>query len=253
MDDIATVIRRERQAALLTQRELAQKAGLSRSQVARYESGTCRPSIAGFERILAVVGLQPTWEVEPLDDDVRRRIAKLAASPIQDRRAYSVWTSMSWLVHTAHRVEGLAAANLLGAPVPVEVVDVGVAAVDATFVALGTFMADGSHLIRSPEDDLYRSWLPASRAPVGTTSAGQDLAAALGRSAREWVELECPDSIFWSRGWAGDARVRLVAPSEVERRVDVVVEGSVIPVQPLDEVETNDPDVARVLRVMRER
>jgi transcriptional regulator with XRE-family HTH domain len=55
---ISGLLRRARRIAQLSQRELARRAGLSASTVTRVESGAIVPTLAAFERMLAVAGLR---------------------------------------------------------------------------------------------------------------------------------------------------------------------------------------------------
>lgn len=69
----ASTLRAARQAAGLTQAELAGRAGVARSVLASYESGAREPSAATFLRILDAAG----WVVSidrPHDADVRRGV-----------------------------------------------------------------------------------------------------------------------------------------------------------------------------------
>jgi len=52
----ATLIRRVREGAHLTQAALAARAGTSQPAIARYESGVSSPSVATLERLLAAAG-----------------------------------------------------------------------------------------------------------------------------------------------------------------------------------------------------
>ncbi|MGH2936133.1 MAG: helix-turn-helix domain-containing protein [Gaiellaceae bacterium] len=56
MSDVATLIRRARTEAGLTQAQLAARAGTSQPALARYESGATLPTLPTLERLLAVVG-----------------------------------------------------------------------------------------------------------------------------------------------------------------------------------------------------
>ena len=52
------LIRRVRRVADLSQRDLAQRMGVSQSTVARWETGQSRPTLGAFEQMLAVGGLR---------------------------------------------------------------------------------------------------------------------------------------------------------------------------------------------------
>jgi len=52
----------------LTQRELAARAGVAQSTIARIETGRIDPGFESVQRILASVGLEPRIHLETLDD-----------------------------------------------------------------------------------------------------------------------------------------------------------------------------------------
>jgi transcriptional regulator with XRE-family HTH domain len=52
----------------LTQRELAARAGVAQSTIARIESGRVDPGFDSVQRILASVGLEPRIHLETIDD-----------------------------------------------------------------------------------------------------------------------------------------------------------------------------------------
>jgi uncharacterized protein len=58
MSDMATVIRRARKAAGLSQAELAQRAGTSQPALARYETRAALPTLPTLERLLLGCGLR---------------------------------------------------------------------------------------------------------------------------------------------------------------------------------------------------
>jgi transcriptional regulator with XRE-family HTH domain len=60
------VLAREDQG--LTQRELAERAGVSQSEIARIESGQREPSIPTLQRLLAGAGLELRLRLAPLDN-----------------------------------------------------------------------------------------------------------------------------------------------------------------------------------------
>ncbi len=62
---ISGLLRRARRIAYLSQRELARRAGVAPSTVARVESGAIVPTLPAFERMLAVAGLR----LVVVDDD----------------------------------------------------------------------------------------------------------------------------------------------------------------------------------------
>jgi transcriptional regulator with XRE-family HTH domain len=63
-----TLLLLARQQAGLSQRELAERAGVAQSEIARIESGNREPSIPTIQRILAGAGLEVRFRLMPLDD-----------------------------------------------------------------------------------------------------------------------------------------------------------------------------------------
>jgi transcriptional regulator with XRE-family HTH domain len=57
-----------REEAGLSQRELAERAGVSQSEIARIESGNREPSIPTLQRILAGAGLELRFRLAPVDE-----------------------------------------------------------------------------------------------------------------------------------------------------------------------------------------
>lgn len=71
-----------RQEAGLSQRELAERAGVTQSEIARIESGKREPSIPTLQRILAGAGLELRFRLAPSDDHdevLSRRQARRSA------------------------------------------------------------------------------------------------------------------------------------------------------------------------------
>lgn len=57
-----------REEAGLSQRELADRAGIAQSEIARIESGKREPSIPVLQRILAGAGVELRFRLAPVDD-----------------------------------------------------------------------------------------------------------------------------------------------------------------------------------------
>lgn len=77
-----------REDAGLTQRELAERAGVTQSEIARIEAGNREPSIPTLQRILAGAGLELRFRLEPLDDhDLVLAARQARRSPAQKRTA----------------------------------------------------------------------------------------------------------------------------------------------------------------------
>ncbi|WP_353951510.1 helix-turn-helix transcriptional regulator [Knoellia sp. S7-12] len=62
------ILRRARRQQGLTQAELAERAGVSQTVVARYEARQQQPTIAALERLVAACGYQLAWSVRHATD-----------------------------------------------------------------------------------------------------------------------------------------------------------------------------------------
>ena|SRR5437764_13743562 len=65
---LVTGLTAQRQAAGLSQTEIAARMGTSQSAVARLEAGEADPRASTLERYAAAIGTQITWQVTPTDD-----------------------------------------------------------------------------------------------------------------------------------------------------------------------------------------
>ncbi|MFC4628525.1 helix-turn-helix transcriptional regulator [Promicromonospora alba] len=231
----AQLVKGARYAAQQTQASLAARAGVSRGTVAAIETGARSPSLEMLSALMAAAGKQMRIELEPLDDDVRRDLAAhVDDSSAADDLSMTV-SLMEGLVDVEYRFEGLTAAAVLGAPIP---------------------MAEPMTLAL-PDDPGGVSWLvglvrtgvaavtPLGRGfPLGgvTTAEGVARLVELGEGGQ--FELEV---------WLNTFMVRFVPPEDTRRAVLVVGEHGPLRVQPLHEIETTDRDAARVLRLLREQ
>lgn len=73
-----------REGAGLSQRELAERAGVAQSEIARIESGNREPSIPTLQRIVAGAGLEIRFRLAPREDHDQILAARQARrSPAQ--------------------------------------------------------------------------------------------------------------------------------------------------------------------------
>ena len=70
---LATYIRSRRKNIGLTQKELAEKAGVSTNTVARWERGETEPSFSDFLRVCVVLGMKMEDFVEKENSNDKRR------------------------------------------------------------------------------------------------------------------------------------------------------------------------------------
>jgi transcriptional regulator with XRE-family HTH domain len=246
--DAGALVRHARLQSGLTQHALAERAGVTRQTVAVVETGRRRPSLPTLTCLLAAAGLQMRVELEPLDDDVRRAIEerRALAEPAADVvGAWGGFATFSEVDRVAYRVEGLAAAALLGAPVGAPTIHLALADTDATY----EWLTERSfrHLLTVRVDG---RWGPLEF-PLGNSWGGDVLDDAAVQRVRGRLADECPDGRFRLESGLEEVSVRLAPADEVARRVLVATAEGQIAVQPLDEIEVGDPEVARVLRVLR--
>ena len=88
--DVGEVLRAARARAGFGQRVLAQRAGLSRTMITRYESGAVSPTVATVDRLLAACGLQGRIRLEPLMADVDARVDALLAGEPRLEQVYAL-------------------------------------------------------------------------------------------------------------------------------------------------------------------
>lgn len=80
--DVPTILRRAREKARLSQRQLAESAGTTQPVIAGYESGANSPTVRTLNRLLAAMDLQLRVTIEPLLADVDARLDEaLARTP----------------------------------------------------------------------------------------------------------------------------------------------------------------------------
>jgi transcriptional regulator with XRE-family HTH domain len=232
--DTAALIKRARENAWLSQNELALRAGVNRSSLSRYERGTLVPSIATLTRILACAGQQLRVDLEPLDAEIRRAANAIAAEPPDDRPGVKDWSRLLGIDDVPHRVEGMAAASILGAPVAVPTFELALADDPKAFEWLAHTMQHFRAAIRAPAWPAFET----VRRPA--------------EELRELISDECPagEFAFTLLRFLGTVRIR--RPEDVARHVRVSTTYGLVPVQPIHEVESTDPESARVLRVLRE-
>jgi transcriptional regulator with XRE-family HTH domain len=83
----ADLVRLARERAGLTQRQLAERAGVPQSVIARIESGTRQPSLPTLDHILAGAGVELRYRLEAIDDHDAVLAAEHGRRSTVDRRA----------------------------------------------------------------------------------------------------------------------------------------------------------------------
>jgi transcriptional regulator with XRE-family HTH domain len=233
--DVARLVKEARHAAKQTQAGLAARAGISRGTVAAIETGARSPSWEMLSGILAAAGKQLKIELEPLDDDLRRAVtAHTGDTSAADDLSMTV-SLMEGLVELPYRIEGLAAAAVLGAPIPLaEPVDLALPDGPEAVLWLATLLRTGAAAVT-----------PQGRtSPLGGIRGPEGVARLVELSEDGRFSLE-----FWLRTFS----VRFAPAERTGRAVVVVGEHAPLRVQPLHEIDTTDRHAARVLRLLREQ
>lgn len=79
------LLREARARAGLSQRALAERAGVAQSEIARIENGRQEPGFARLEHLLRAAGYDMKIELRPHDDHDGRLIEQMLALPLEER------------------------------------------------------------------------------------------------------------------------------------------------------------------------
>lgn len=232
---MARIVKDARHAARQTQAGLASRAGVSRAAVAAIETGARSPSWEMLTMLLAAAGKQMRIELEPLDEDVRRAVSDQVGDTSAADGLSETVSLMEGLVGLDYRFEGLAAAVLLGAPLPLaEPIELALPDGAEAVEWLAALVRTGAAAV-TPVGRTY---------PLGgvTTANGVARLVELGEDGRFLLEI-------WLRTFV----VRFAPAADAGRAVTVVGEHGPLRVQPLHEIDTTDRNAARVLRLLREQ
>jgi transcriptional regulator with XRE-family HTH domain len=233
--DVAQLVKGARYAARLTQTALAARAGVSRGAVAAIETGARSPSLDMLTGLLAAAGKQMKIELEPLDDDIRHAVLTSAGDTSAADDLSMTVSLMEGLVDLEYRFEGLAAAAMLGAPIPLtDPIDLALAEGHEAVSWLTGLLCTGAAAV-TPVGRTYP--LGGVRTPEGVARLVE-----LGEGGQFLLEI-----------WLRTFLVRFVPAESVRRAVLVAGEHAPLRVQPLHEIETTDKEAARVLRLLREQ
>ena len=107
MTSAASVIRAARTGASMTQAELAARAGLTQSAIARLERGGSNPTIATLANVIAATGHRLTFAAEPQrasfdEEQLRERLAMTPAQRLANFTASS--RSLDTMAQRARRI-----------------------------------------------------------------------------------------------------------------------------------------------------
>src|SRR5438874_10143642 len=79
------LLREARSEAGLTQRALAERAGVAQSEIARIENGRQEPSFPRLQQLLRAAGFDLKLELVPHDDHDEQLIGQMLAMPVEAR------------------------------------------------------------------------------------------------------------------------------------------------------------------------
>lgn len=233
--DIGQLIRKARYEAAISQGELARRAGVGQSTLSALERGSRTPSIAMLRKVLASTGHQLRLTLEPSDERIHRVADEIALVPPSRQPAVIQWSLLHRIDELPHRVEGMTAAAVLGAPIEVARFDMAVADDDRTFMWLSRIMERFIARLRAPD------WPYARNVQIEPDEM------------RDLIGTECPTGQFEVSMFGVTANARLRPPETVAVHSTVETEFGTIPVQPMHEIEATDPKAARVLSSLRNR
>lgn len=224
--EIGTFLKDTREAANISLPDLATLSGVSPAALKAYERGRRAPRIDQVDQILAGLGLRLRVEAEPMWAEVDAALDAAAAMPIAARLeglAVDLLGLLGELGDLPCVVEGMCAAALLGAPVPVAVIDL-ILPVDDDVLERFTKWAN-FHARRW--SDRYRTFAFATADP-----------------------RQRPDPLRYETSY-GELRLRLADP--LPESITVEVGDLSVRVLDLRGVDAGDEASGRVLERMRQR
>ncbi|ACZ30175.1 transcriptional regulator, XRE family [Xylanimonas cellulosilytica DSM 15894] len=253
--DTAGLLRRVREGAAMTQRELAQRAGVDQATIAGIETGRRMPSLPTLVRLAEAAGRQLRVEIEPLDADVAELVGDVdQVAQVRD----AVGAALAYVFETGpefdpppYRVEGPAAVALLGAPMAKPPLHIALA--DTTHsVEWLTQRRNIRATVRVYRDDpAVDPWQTPLSIPPYSRSMSQEHGDEAYEETRDWLVEATRGRPFWVETTLGRARVRLAAAEEVARAVMVETAAGTFPVAPLESLVGDDATMERYLRVLR--
>jgi transcriptional regulator with XRE-family HTH domain len=219
--EIARVLIAEREAAGLSQADLAARAGVSAATLARIERGTHAPSLDMAEKLFTALGVQPVLSTAPLED-LDAQLDRLAWLPVAERLERSGLSRLlDSLESLSFVLDGALAATLQGVPLPVDALEIDVMWSDA---------------------DRFTQWL-------------------LRRFAYRWharseefrmldLDPRAPGPHYWQTQFG---KIRATMSEELPDSVEVKVANVAYRVRPLADIAPADDRAARLLRRYLER
>lgn len=262
---IGALIRQARTMRRLSLRELAELCDASVATLSAIERGSRNVSLPLADRILGAMELELHLETQPRWEAIDAAIAEAAGRPLKERIAgweIELTPFVSWFAETPYMADGLMAAALQGAPVPVRAFEMAVPRDEESLDRLTLLLNE----MRAARWNVF--WLQWSRSASNDPREAEADMAALARRNGATSPPSGPDA-FSYRCTHGEIRIRLVdelAPAlwvEIEDLSQDCARASSLlrtmpmltrvrlPLVPLAEVETADAYARRVLDRMR--
>jgi transcriptional regulator with XRE-family HTH domain len=243
---VGSLIRGAREDRRLTLEQLAVASGICASTLSMAERAKRPITLGAVDRILAAMGLQLHVDTQPLWGEIDAKISEMAAISLSARiEAWPIeFTSfVSWFAETAYMADGLMAAGLQGAPVPVDAFEIAVLD-DEDFLDELMFLLGEMHVRRWVEQ--WRDWDGGTVDPRDAQSPPARYRCLHGELRVRLVPVLEP-TMFVE---LSDLSTSGMPPSSLRRKVPVLTEVR-LPVVPLAEIETSDGWAHRVLQRMR--
>ncbi|HEX7745189.1 MAG TPA: helix-turn-helix transcriptional regulator [Micromonosporaceae bacterium] len=219
---VGSVVRSQREQHGLTQRQLADRAGVDQATVARIERGRQAASLPMLETLLAALDAQLAISVEPLDAHLDAAIAEIAGCGIADRIADTgIAKVVDRLPDIPYVITGPTAALLQGAPVPVTAVHLA---------------------LRWQDSEIFTDWL--SRMYGRRWHAKWQVFGYLRLDPREFGDHRWQTLV---------GEIVAAMCDELPESIEVRHTNRLFRVVPLAQLELSDPAAAGLLRRYRER
>lgn len=243
---VGSLIRAAREDRRLTLEQLAVASGICASTLSMAERAKRPITLGAVDRVLAAMGLQLHVDTQPLWGEIDAKISEMAAISLSARiEAWPIeFTSfVSWFAETAYMADGLMAAGLQGAPVPVDAFEIAVLD-DEDFLDELMFLLGEMHVRRWVEQ--WRDWDGTTVDPRDAQSPPARYRCLHGELRVRLVPVLEP-TMFVE---LSDLSTSGIPPSSLRRKVPVLTEVR-LPVVPLADIETSDGWAHRVLQRMR--
>lgn len=130
--ELGELLRVEREKRRLTQREFAERTGITQQRLSRVERGASALTTESAQRLFAALGLRLRVSVTPLEADLDAEIDRLIGTSDGDRLDFLDWHGLvtGALAEVPYVFTGRLAAFLQGAPVPASRYEIAIAESD---------------------------------------------------------------------------------------------------------------------------